>query len=374
MSKCQRYPQYPNEFVSYTHLQYHQPKCIVAKIHKYTKNIISSRNRINLNMKTFNRIFFFIGIAALLVSCSKDEYENTYHFSSDRIGVCSWSWKSDMNTILNAMETMGITGIQLATTPWVAGDLSNAQKEIFGYEESSDVLDRIKQLSKTGKLNIMSAMICFPHEDYTSLQTIWNTSGFMFTEDGLGHSADEEWMTNRSLVSAAAKLASELNIPYLSTEVGFVNKDWNLALERVKDACDICSTEGVTFLIESGQESGTEMKKFLEDLEKKYPETKIGVNFDPANHILYDTDTPNNAFDILQPWIKQVHVKDCLLDASRRKSWSEDIVWGTGDVSGKFDFLQHVYDSGYKGNLLVEHESGDNRVADIEVALKALLK
>ena len=90
--------------------------------------------------------------------------------------------------------------------------------------------------------------------------------------------------------------------------------------------------------------------------------------------ILYDTDTPNNAFDILQPWIKQVHVKDCLLDASRRKSWSEDIVWGTGDVSGKFDFLQHVYDSGYKGNLLVEHESGDNRVADIEVALKALLK
>ncbi|MBQ0077870.1 MAG: sugar phosphate isomerase/epimerase, partial [Bacteroidales bacterium] len=195
----------------------------------------------------------------------------------------------------------------------------------------------------------------------------------MFTEDGLGHSADEEWATNRVLVSKAAELASELGAPYLSTEVGFVNKDWNLALERVKAACDMCSAEGVTFLIESGQESGAEMKKFLEDLEKKYPGIKIGVNFDPANHILYDTDTPDNAFDILRPWIKQVHVKDCLLDASRRNSWSEDIVWGTGDVSGKFDFLQHVYDSGYKGNLLVEHESGDNRVADIEVALKALL-
>lgn len=318
--------------------------------------------------------WIIISFAFLFCACSKDEPENNYHFSSDRIGVCSWSWKSDMNTILDAMDEMGITGIQLATTPWVAGDLSDAQKEIFGYDESSDVLDRIRSLSAARKINIMSAMICFPHEDYTSLETIYNTSGFLFTTDNDGHTAADEWETNSRLVKEAAELTGSLGVPYLSTEVGFVKKDWDLALDRVKYACDICTAEGVTFLIESGQESGEEMKKFIEDLTAKYPGTEIGINFDPANHILYDTDTPNHAFDILLPWIKQVHVKDCLLDASERSGWSEDIVWGTGDVSNTFNFLQHVYDSGYKGNLLVEHEWGDNRVADIEVALKALLK
>ena len=63
-------------------------------------------------MNRIDWIFFFIGIAALIVSCGKDEPESTYHFSSDRIGVCSWK----------------------------------------------------------------SAMICFPHEDYTSLETIYNLS------------------------------------------------------------------------------------------------------------------------------------------------------------------------------------------------------
>ncbi len=326
-------------------------------------------------MRSSKSIFCVVlGIVFLAVSCSKEEVESTYHFSSDRVGVCSWSWKSDMSTILDAMNEMGITGMQLATTPWVAGNLSDAQKEIFGHEESAEVLARIQRLSASGEINIMSTMICFPHEDYSSLETIRKTSGFMFTEDDLGHSAQEEWETNISLVGKAARLTAALGVRYLSTEVGFVNKDWDLALDRVKAACDSCTSVGVIFLIESGQESGAEMKQFLEDLEKKYPGTKIGINFDPANHILYDTDTPSNAFDILFPWICQVHVKDCVLDASKRQGWSEDVVWGSGDVSTKFDFLQYVYDSGYKANLLVEHEWGANRVADIEVALRALLK
>jgi len=335
---------------------------VYEKVVIFTENSESTMKYVKMSLLAILCLF-------MCVSCG----EKTYHFQSSRIGVCSWSWKSDMNTILDAMGKMGITGMQLATTPWIAGDLSDAQKEIFGYEESSEVLDRIRSLAASGELNIMSSMICFPHEDYTSLETIYNTSGFLFTEDKYGHSAQNEWRVNSDLVKKAAELTASLNVLYLSTEVGFVKKDWNLALERVKYACDVCSAVGVTFLIESGQESGDEMKNFLEDLTSKYPGTRIGVNFDPANHILYDTDTPNNAFDILFDWICQVHIKDCLCDPSKRAGWSEDIVWGTGDVSRTFNFLQHVYDSGYKGNLLVEHEWGDDRVIDIETALKALM-
>lgn len=319
-------------------------------------------------------LFLTAALTLLCNSCNdKNENYNDGVFSKDQIGVCSWSWKSDMNSILDAMNEMDISGMQLATTPWVAGDLSDAQKEIFGYEESEEVLNRIRSLSASGKINIMSTMICFPHEDYTSMETIYNTSGFLFTEDSYGHDADEEWETNSELLKKAAQLTASLGVRYLSTEVGFVKKNWNLALERVKYACDVCSDEGVVFLIESGQESGEDMVKFLEDLKAAYPGTEIGVNFDPANHILYGTDTPTNAYNTLLPWIRQIHIKDAVLDESLRKSWSEDVVWGNGDVSTTFNFLHTIYHSGYTGNLVVEHESGDNRIADIEVALKALL-
>ncbi len=319
---------------------------------------------------------FCVLFAINFISCSDDYNEGkiiNHQFSNERIGVCSWSWKTDMSTILKNMQEMNIQGIQLATTPWVAGNLSDAQKEIFGNNESESVLEDIKRLSKEGKINIMSCMVCFPHEDYSSIETIHKTSGFLFTEDAQGHTAEEEWATNSEIVRKAAVLTKELGVKYLSTEVGFVKKDWELALERVKYACDVCTENGVTFLIESGQESGEEMKKFIQDLESKHPGTQIGVNFDPANHILYGTDTPNHAFDILRPWVKQVHVKDANLDESTRKAWCEDILWGTGDVKKTFNFLNHLYVVGYKGNLLVEHEWGDNRVSDIKVALKDLL-
>ena len=115
------------------------------------------------------------------------------------------------------------------------------------------------------------------------------------------------------------------------------------------------------------------MVQFIGDLQKKYPGIEIGVNFDPANHLLYGTDTPQHVFNLMLPWIKQVHVKDALEDGNSRAFWSEDILWGTGDVSRKYDFLNFVHNSSYKGNLLVEHESGENRAADIKVALRALL-
>lgn len=320
-------------------------------------------------------LFGALAMALLVFSCTDDDISSssTYDFAPERVGVCSWSWKTDMASILQNMQEMNITGIQLATTPWVAGNLSDAQKEIFGNDESMEVLDEIKRLSASGAIHIMSTMICFPHEDYTSLETIENTSGFLFTTDALGHDADEEWKTNSRLVEQAARLTAELGAKYLSTEVGFVKKDWKKALERVKYACDVCEKRGVLFLIESGQESGQDMKLFIEDLEKTYPGTKIGVNFDPANHLLYGTDTPNHAFDIILPWIKQVHVKDAFADAKKRSCWSEDVRWGTGDVSQTYHFLQHVYDSGYTGNLLVEHECGNERAADIKAALKSVL-
>ena len=50
----------------------------------------------------------------------------------------------------------------------------------------------------------------------------------------------------------------------------------------------------------------------------------IGVNFDPANMILYDKGDPVKALHVLAPWMRQVHIKD----AKRTKipgTWGEEV-------------------------------------------------
>ena len=36
----------------------------------------------------------------------------------------------------------------------------------------------------------------------------------------------------------------------------------------------------------------------------------MGVNFDPANMLLYDKGDPIEALRLLGPWVRQVHIKD----------------------------------------------------------------
>ena len=125
--------------------------------------------------------------------------------------------------------------------------------------------------------------------------------------------------------------------------------------------------------------SAQETAALLTKLVQAHPDIKdsVGINFDSANQILYGTDNPTNAFPILRKWIDQVHVKDCVEDLSLRGGWATDVEWGLGDVSQKYDFIAYLRDSGFKGPLLVEHESGeataDARADEILTAVRALI-
>jgi sugar phosphate isomerase/epimerase len=114
--------------------------------------------------------------------------------------------------------------------------------------------------------------------------------------------------------------------------------------------------------LETGQETAPALRQLLQQL--NHP--NLGVNFDPANMLLYDKGDPIAALRTLGPWIRQVHIKD----ARRPKvpdSWGEEVVVGTGEVDWPafFTTLQQV---GFKGDLCIEREAGTERVADIAAA------
>ncbi len=94
--------------------------------------------------------------------------------------------------------------------------------------------------------------------------------------------------------------------------------------------------------------------------------SNAGVNFDPANMILYDKGDPVAALRTLAPWIRQVHLKD----ATRTRTpgtWGEEVVVGTGEVDWPA-FFRALRDIDFRGHLCFEREAGAQRVADIDAA------
>ena len=138
-------------------------------------------------------------------------------------------------------------------------------------------------------------------------------------------------------------------------------------IERTKMLADKADEYNITLLMETGQESADELRYFLEKLH--HP--ALGVNFDPANMILYGKGNPVEAVGILGPWIKHVHIKDAL-QTKTPGAWGSEVVWGTGEV-GADKFLRALKSAGFAGALAVEREAGDDRLGDIKIAVSKLI-
>jgi sugar phosphate isomerase/epimerase len=202
---------------------------------------------------------------------------------------------------------------------------------------------------------ISSTMIDFPQEDYSTLESIKVTGGVM---------PDEYWPQNRALFEGAAQVTANLGVRYLSMHAGFLDpareEQARKFSDRVRSLADIAAEKGIMLLLETGQETAEELQRFLEDL--NHP--AVGVNFDPANMILYDKGHPTDALRVLRPWIKHVHIKDAVRTLTPG-TWGTEVPWGKGKVGGGDAFLEVLKEIGYDGVLAVERESGDDRVLDI---------
>ena len=119
-------------------------------------------------------------------------------------------------------------------------------------------------------------------------------------------------------------------------------------------------------LLETGQESAKDLRHFLETLD--HP--SVGVNFDPANMILYDKGDPIEAVRVLSPWIRHLHVKDAIR-TKQPGTWGAEVPWGDGQV-GVERFLDVLDEVGFDGAMAIEREAGDNRFGDIKLAIERL--
>lgn len=260
------------------------------------------------------------------------------------IGVCNWSLRTNVDGVADAMRQIGIDHVHLGVRPAL---------EVKGKEFLAAV--------QRQKWTISATMIDFPQEDYSTLDSIKVTGGV---------GPDEYWERNQELFLGAVDVTVSLGVKYLSMHAGFIDES-DVAYaekfyERIRCLADAAGENKIMLLLETGQETAEELRRFLEELD--HP--AVGVNFDPANMILYDKGNPIEAVKVLAPWVKHLHVKD----ATRTKkpgTWGAEVPWGDGEVQTAA-FLDTLAQVGFEGTLAIEREAGDNRFGDVRLAAERL--
>jgi L-ribulose-5-phosphate 3-epimerase len=265
------------------------------------------------------------------------------------IGVCSWSLQPrDSAHLVELVKQLGLQHVQLALGPLLMLDDKRKHLELGHLRGAA--------------LKLTSGMIAFPGEDYSSIDAIRRTGGYV---------PDGQWELRKRLSAQAAVLGAELGLKAVTTHVGFIPRKgeagYDKMLGRVREVARDFGGHGIELGMETGQEPAGELREFLDDLDTP----NVFINFDPANMILYGAGDPIEAIGILGRHIAHVHVKDAVLSKSPGILWGTEVPFGTGQVPPK-EFLRALKDAGYTGALAIEREAGETRIQDIAFAIETL--
>lgn len=263
----------------------------------------------------------------------------------DHLAVCSWSLQpTDPDDLVKKVAQAGLHSIQIALDP------VRVQPQIWG---------AIGDAAANAGMKLVSGMFGAVGEDYSSLDSIRRTGGLL---------PDETWEENWKNIQQNAEIASTLKLPLVTFHAGFLPADesdpkFGVLIERLRRVADLFGERGIDLGLETGQETAETLCHFL----KKLDRPNLGVNFDPANMLIYNMGDPIESLNLLFPHLKQVHIKDASRPPKGGNQGNEEIV-GAGEVDWKMFFIT-LRKADYNGNLVIEREHGDQRVNDIRQAI-----
>jgi len=262
------------------------------------------------------------------------------------IGVCSWSLKpASPADLVYKVKECGLRNIQLALDP-IRRDPS-----VWPLKDTWKVIDG-------ADVSVLSGMMAMDGEDYSSLESIRRTGGLV---------PDATWRANLAAARENAEIAHQYGLELVPFHAGFVPHDPADPLrakmvERIIAVAECFAEHDITIALETGQESAETLQALMEEIDHPM----IGINFDPANMLLYGNGDPIKAIPKLGLFIDQVHIKDALPPAAPGQ-WGTEVVVGTGGVDWD-EFFKALADEDVDCDLLIEREHGDDRLADIRAA------
>ncbi len=264
--------------------------------------------------------------------------------------------------------TGGVLGVDAAPDEIVesvaAFGVSCGQLGVHGAADlAPDAAERWQAALDRSELEIVTAFMSFEGESYASIPICGQTVGYV-------PAATRREREQRTY--AVSDFARSLGIPGVAAHIGCLPEDPSDAehravLELVRRVCDHCARNGQTFALETGQEPAAALLEFLHAVDRP----NLGVNFDPANMILYGSGEPMEALRTLRDHVVTVHCKDGTWPETQGE-WGRETPLGDGDV-GMQRYVRTLREIGYAGPLVIEREIvGEEQRADIGRAIALL--
>lgn len=267
-----------------------------------------------------------------------------------RLAVCSWSLQPDTPEALIAqLREIGLSRVQLALDP---------------LRDNPDIWDKTPELFAAAGIEIASGMFGTIGEDYTTLETIRETGGVL---------PDQHWESNWKGIKKIAEIANDLSLKLVTFHAGFLpheesDPNFKKLMNRIEQIAELFFEKNIDLGFETGQETADTLKLFLEKLNRP----SVGVNFDPANMILYAKGDPIESLITLSPFLKQCHIKDATT-TKEPGTWGEEVTVGTGEVDWSA-FFTSLESLGFEGDFCIEREAGNQRIIDIRTASEFVAK
>lgn len=269
------------------------------------------------------------------------------------LGICSWSLRpQSIDELIAALRRVGVTSVQLALTPLVEPRLDDWES-CWG--------SGCARLRDAG-IEIASGMLETVGEDYTSLASIKATGGVR---------PDATWIATLARAQQVAHLAEAEGISLVTLHAGFIPHETDdptrrTILARLRVLADLFAAHGASIAFETGQETAATLVDALRELDR----ASVGVNFDPANMILYGMGDPVAALAALAPSVRQIHIKDARPSATPGE-WGSEVPAGEGAVDWNA-FFAVANAQTPTCRYVIEREAGESRERDIERAVALL--
>lgn len=255
-----------------------------------------------------------------------------------------------------------------------------------------DFADRLHRLQQAG---FATMQLYYPPREYlaepgrSELKRLIADSGFTVTSVVSHHSGEsyadvaavrrtvgllprETRAARVEATKRAADYAREIGCKFVFAHIGYVpedrgDPDYQGLVDVTREICDYFQSQQVGFNLETGQEPAAFLAEFIREVGRD----NLGINFDPANIILYGMGDPIAALDVVGKWVRGVHCKDGAPPTAGGQLGTEQPL-GQGQV-GIERFVAKLKQIGYSGPLTIEREiPGEQQMQDFFAAKKLL--
>jgi len=263
-------------------------------------------------------------------------------------GVIFWAGRER----LDELTALGLRCGQLAVADGV--DLSAAAAEQW------------KAMLARAGFTLVTVVAAYEGEDYADIPTVHRTVGFI---------PHETRAVRERRTLEVSDFAARLGVGSIACHIGCVpddtsHADYTAVCDMVRRVCDHAAGHGQTFALETGQERAEVLLEFIREVGRP----NLGINFDPANMVLYGTGDPIEALEAVAPLVRSVHCKDGdWPPAGSPGALGQERPLGQGAV-GMDRFVRALARLGFTGPLNIEREgvTHEQWLADVRMAIALL--